>query len=448
MQHMVDVLVIGSGTAGFTLALACSKAGRKVAVVDDKPFGGTCGMRGCEPEKFLVMAAEVVQLTRQMSEVGVDPPSHLDWPALIRAKTAFTSGVPDRTERALENAGVQMLVGTARFVSPEEVAVNEDTVRARAIVIATGARTAPLDFPGSELLLTAQDFMDLPQVPRRVLFIGGGCLALSMAHVARAAGATVTILQRGKRILKHFDEELVRRLTVSTQALGINVVTGVTASMAEWHNDSLLTYGKAGCSEAFAADLVINASGRVPGLDKLDLDAGKVEHSECGVKVNEHLQSTSNPLVWVVGDACDSPFHLSSVADMEAEVAAENILNGKTTIPDYSAIPTVVSTLPPVAQVGMTEQQAHEAGLSFRINKGGTESWPSSRRIGQRHGFYKVLVEKGSEKIVGAHIFGHNAGETINIFAMAMKFGLTTKDLFKVLWAYPTDASDIKDMIA
>lgn len=166
------------------------------------------------------------------------------------------------------------------------------------------------------------------------------------------------------------------------------------------------------------------------------------------MKFDEHLQSTSNPLVWVVGDACDSPFRLSSVADMEAEVAAANILNGKSTRPDYGAIPTVVSTLPPAAQVGMTEQQAREAGLSFRINKGGTESWPSSLRIGQQHGFYKVLVEKGSEKIVGAHIFGHNAGETINVFAMAMKFGLTTRDLCKVLWAYPTDASDIKEMIA
>ncbi|HJV36623.1 NAD(P)/FAD-dependent oxidoreductase [Geomonas sp.] len=449
MQHKFDVLVIGSGTAGYTLALACRKAGLKVAVVDDKPFGGTCGARGCEPEKFLVVAAELVQLSQQMSETGIHPSAQLDWPALVRSVSAFTTGVPDRAERGLESAGVNLFLGSASFVSREVVSVGGGTtVRANAIVIATGAKTADLDFPGADLAITAQDFMELPVVPRRVLFIGGGCLAMALAPVARGAGAAVTILNRGERILKKFDADLAKRLANASKDAGMNIVTGITASMAEKYGGAFLTYGKAGCAESFPSDLIVNTSGRVASLEKLNLRAGEVTASGKGVTVNEFLQSVSNPRVWAIGDACDSPYRLTSVAHMEGDVAAENIINGNVRRPDYSCVPCVVSSFPPIAQVGMTEQQAAEAGIRCKLNRGAMESWPSSRRIGQKHGYYKVLIEQESRKIVGAHILGHNAGETINIFAMAVKFGLTTRDLLDVLWAYPTDVSDIKEMIA
>ncbi|GFO53284.1 hypothetical protein GMSM_02910 [Geomonas sp. Red276] len=449
MRLTTDVLVIGSGTAGYTLALALRKAGLQVAVTDDKPYGGTCGMHGCEPEKFLVAAAQVVKLSHQMSEIGIHPPAQIDWPALMRSKSAFTDGVPDRTERALETAGAQLFRGTARFVTPEEVAVGDDTtIRARAVVVATGARTAPLDFPGAEITVTPQAFMDFPAIPRRVVFIGGGCLSLAMAHVARAAGAAVTVLQRGDRILKVLDGDLAARVAKSAQADGIQIGTGVEVSMVEPFGGALVAYGKKGCTEAFACDLVVNGSGRVADLSKLELGAGQVAYGTGGVKVNEYLQSVSNPLVWAIGDACDSPFHLSVVDDMEAEVAADNIVNGKRSIPDYASIPSVVSTLPAAAQVGMTEQQARASGIDFRLNRGTMEGWPSSRRIGQRYGFYKIMVEQGSGRIVGAHLFGHNAAETINIFALAMKHAIPAQELKKMLWAYPTEVSDLRDMIS
>lgn len=449
MLHTVDVLVIGTGTAGYTLALACRKAGRRVAVVDNRTYGGTCGMRGCEPKKYLVEAAQVAQLSQQMSEIGINPGARVDWPALMRSKTAFTSGVPERTERELQKAGIELFYGTARFRSPEEVAIGEEaTVRARAMVIATGAQPARLDFPGAELAITSDDFLELTALPRRVLFIGGGYISLEFAHVARAAGAAVTILHRGKRILKRFDAELAGRLAQSAHALGITIVTGVTACLVETLRGAFVTYGQAGCAETFPSDLVVNTSGRVPDLDSLDLMAGEVAGSAQGVSVNEFLQSVSNPRVWAIGDACDSPYQLSPVADMEAEVAAENIVNGNVRRPDYLAVPSVAFAQPPLAGVGMTEEQAMQSGLRFRTKRGAMESWPSSRRIGQQHAFYKVLIEQDSGKILGAHLFGHNAGETINVFALAIKLGLSVQDLKKVLWAYPTYVSDLKDMIS
>ncbi len=149
MQHMVDVLVIGTGTAGTTLALACRKAGRQVAVVDNRLYGGICAMRGCQPKKYLVDAAQIVQLSQQMSEIGVHPAARIDWPALMRSKSAFTSAVPKRTERVFQKAGIELLYGVACFVSPEEVAIGEaTTVRAGVVVIGTGARLRRWTFPG------------------------------------------------------------------------------------------------------------------------------------------------------------------------------------------------------------------------------------------------------------------------------------------------------------
>lgn len=447
MEEKVDVLVIGTGTAGYTLALALRKGGLQVAVADDKPYGGTCGRNGCEPEKYLVQTAQLVQLTRQMAEIGVDPPARLDWPALMRSKSAFTSTVSDRTERAFEEAGVRMYFEAARFVSPELVALGNTTVRAGAVVIATGARPAPLDFPGAELAIQTSDFLDLKEIPRRMLFIGGGCLAMSFSHVARTAGAEVTILQRGERILKGFDAEMAEKAGKAAKAGGINIITGAEAKMIESRQGYLITYGPRWCAEPFPSDLVVHTGGRVPDLDPLDLKAGEVARTPRGVSVNEFLQSVSNPRVWAIGDACDSPYQLSTIADLEAEVAAENILNGNRRRPDYGTVPVMALGHPPLAAVGLTEEQARRSGAAYRVNRGATESWPSSRRIGQQHGFYKVILEEGTGKILGAHILGQNAGETINIFSLAIKHGLTKDDLKEVLWSYPTFISDVKDMI-
>jgi glutathione reductase (NADPH) len=449
MHYEFDVLVIGTGTAGYTLALACSKAGRRVAIVDNQAYGGTCAMRGCQPKKYLVDAAEVALISQQMSEIGIHPAAKIDWPALMRSKSAFTNAVPDRTERTLQKAGIELFYGTARFVSPEEVAIGDEaTVRAQTVVLATGAKPARLDFPGAELVITSDDFLELEALPRRILFIGGGYISLEFAHVARAAGAAVTILHRGGRILKRFEAEVVARLTASAQALGIVIVTGINACSFERRDGAFFTYGAAGCTESFKSDLIVNYTGRLADLEPLDLEAGGVTRSARGVTVNEFLQSVSNPGVYAIGDACDSPFQLATVADMQAEVAADNILRGNLLQPDYHGVPSVVFTQPPLAGVGMTEEQAGQAGEKFRVNHGSMAEWPSSRRIGQKHAYYKVLIQEQTGLILGAHLFGHNAGEAINIFALAIKFGLSSTDLKKVLWAYPTHVSDLKYMIS
>ncbi len=448
MVNSVDVLVIGTGTAGYTLAMALNKGGLRVAVVDNRPYGGTCAMRGCQPKKYLVAAAEVAHLSHQMSLIGIRPAAQIDWPALMKSKAAFTDAVPDRTEKDFQKAGIERLHGTARFISPDEVAIDSDLrVRPERIVIATGSRTARLDFPGAEFTVTSDEFLELEQLPHRVAFIGGGYIAMEFAHVARTAGAEVSVLQRSNQILKRFDAELVGSLAEASIANGIAISMGFEVCDVEKSSGAFIVRGSAGCAQVVEADLVVNCAGRVADLDELDLDSGGIPRSKLGIAVNEFLQSIGNTRVYAIGDACGAGPQLATVADMEAAVAADNILNGNRRVPDYHGIPSVVFTQPPLAQVGMKEDEALASGIPFRINRGTMDAWPSSRRIGQEHSFYKVILEKESGRILGAHLLGHNAGEAINIFAMATKFGLTNQDLKKVLWAYPTNVSDLKYMI-
>jgi glutathione reductase (NADPH) len=448
MTNTVDVLVIGTGTAGYTLALALSKAGQRVAVADNRPYGGTCAMRGCQPKKYLVAAAEVAHLSRQMSGIGIQPAAGIDWPSLMQSKSSFTDAVPARTVKDLQKAGIELLHGTAHFVSPDEVAIGSDlSIRPKHIVIATGSRTTKLDFPGAEHTVTSDDFLELKQLPRRIAFIGGGYIAMEFAHVARAAGAEVNVLQRSQRILKRFDAELAGLLAEASLASGINISTGFNACNIKRSNGAFIVSGDGGCTKTVEADLVVNCSGREPDLDALNLEAGGISRSQRGISVNEFLQCVGNHRVYAIGDACGAGPMLATVADMQAALAAENILLGNKQMPDYRVVPSAVFTQPPLAQVGMNEEEAVASGVCFRINRGPMNRWPSSRRIGQEQAFYKIILEEETGLILGAHLFGHNAGEAINIFAMAMKFGLSNQDLKKMLWAYPTNVSDIKYMI-
>jgi glutathione reductase (NADPH) len=224
-------------------------------------------------------------------------------------------------------------------------------------------------------------------------------------------------------------------------------VTNFQVCGARRLNGSIAIHGNKDCADIYQADLAIHGAGRAANLDELNLPAGGIAHSPRGVIVNEFLQSVSNPRVYAIGDASATRLQLATTADLDANVAAENILCGNRQRADYELVPSAVFTLPPLAGVGMTEPQAIKSGMRFHINRGAMTGWASSRRIGQKHAFYKVLVEDGTGRILGAHLFGHNAAEAINIFALAMKFGLTTGDLKKVLWAYPTHISDVKYML-
>lgn len=450
MIKKFDVIVIGTGSAASMVALRCREAGWQVAIVDSRPFGGTCSLRGCDPKKVLVGAAEVLDWGRRMQGKGIKAEKlQMDWSELMRFKRSFTEPVPQRREDEFANAGIAGFHGRARFVGPTAIEVGEEKLEGRQVVIAAGQTPAKLEIPGAEYLTTSDQFLDLTELPRRILFIGGGYIAFEFAHLAALAGSQVTVLHRGPRPLALFDSDLVDQLVERTLELGIDLHLGTEAIGIEKSSAELIVRAShSGETISYQADMVVHAAGRVPEIDDLNLDIAGIAWDKRGVRVNEFLQSVSNPAVYAAGDAAASGGPpLSPVASYEGRLVAANLLKGNHQTANYLGIPSVVFTIPPLVAVGLSERAAQEQNLKFRVKMERTSNLPWSRRIAETYSGYKVLVEEGTDRILGAHILGSGAAEVINLFAVAIRSGMHATDLKHTLFAYPTSGSMVTRML-
>lgn len=450
MAKSFDLIAIGTGSATSAAADKCRAAGWNVAVIDSKPFGGTCALRGCDPKKVLVGAVELIDWNRRMNGKGVAASdAHLDWSELMRFKRTFTDPVPQKKEKNFVRAGIATFHGRAHFVGPMSLAVGDETLVSRYVVIGAGAKPATLNIPGEEFLTTSEMFLDLDHLPERIIFVGGGYISFEFAHIAARAGSKVMILHRTDRPLEGFDKDLVNTLVLATKEIGVDVRLETAVTAIEKIAGRLLVRASQNANEQrFEGDMVVHGAGRVPDIDDLGLDQGNVARGARGVLVNKYLQSVSNPAVYAAGDAAASEgFPLTPVASQEAQVVASNILKGNHREPDYRGTPTVVFTIPPLASVGLQEEAARELGLRFRVKHEDTSSWYSSRRVNLKHSGYKVLIEEDSGHILGAHLFGLRAEEVINLFALAIRTGLRADDLRRVPYGYPTGSSDMSYML-
>jgi glutathione reductase (NADPH) len=420
-------------------------------MVDKQPFGGTCALRGCDPKKVLVGAAAAVDHARALSGKGIHVNGlAIDWPELMRFKRTFTDPYPQTRRSSLERAGIETFDGVARFTGRSRLAIDESTVlqASRAVVVATGARPADLPIEGREHLTTSDQFLELPSLPPILTFVGGGYISFEFAHIAARAGARVTILHRGKRPLARFDPDLVDRLVARTSAAGIDIRLGADVRAIERRGNRYWVRFRDARGDALVdSDLVVHGAGRVADVGDLAVEAAGVRASHAGIEVNQYLQSVSNRIVWAAGDsaATDGPA-LTPVAAYEGRIVAANLLEGPHATADYHAIPSVVFTVPPLAGVGLTEKKAREQALDFTVKHEDTSTWYSSRRVEECSAF-KVLVENRSGRILGAHLLGPHADETINLFALAMRSGITADRFKEILWAYPTQASDTPYMV-
>ena len=447
MSNHYDVIVIGVGMAGLNAARRTASAGKRVAVVDSRPYGGSCMLRGCDPKKVLVGAAEVLDWHQRMTGHGISGDLRIDWADLMAFKRTFTDPVPENLERSLSSQSVTTLHGAARFTGNNELQIGGATLSAEHIVIAAGARPRDLNIPGADLVATSTDFLELDELPDRIVFIGGGYVSFEFAHLAARAGAKVTIVERGQRPLKHFDGDLVERLVVATEELGVEVLLGTEATAVERVGGSLSVSTTPG--DPVGADLVVHGAGRVPELDGLDLTAGGVEFDPSrGVTVSEYLQSVSNPAVYAAGDsAATAGWPLTPVAVHEGFIAASNIINGNQRKPDYAGTPSVAFTIPAIARAGLTEDEAVAEGLDFTVNHQETAGWYTARRTNEKHSAFKVLIENQTGRILGAHLLGAQAGEVIDMFALAIRNGLTARAIKTGMYVHPAAASDVTYML-
>ncbi|MBC7926730.1 MAG: NAD(P)/FAD-dependent oxidoreductase [Bryobacteraceae bacterium] len=432
MARDFDLLVIGTGSSAKAVAYPCRAAGWSVAVVDDRPFGGTCANRGCDPKKVLVGVSSVFDAIQRLKPLGLQAPDvKIDWRALMAFKKTFTDPVPASTEKTLEAEGITLFHGAARFVASDAVEIGGERIGFRHAAICAGATPVPMGIPGEENLITSDDFLEMADLPPVMNFVGGGYIAFEFAHLAARCGSRVSIIHRGKRPLEHFEPELVDQLVADTRQLGITLkletsVDHIPADGATW----------------------VHAAGRKPNLDHMDLPAAGVEVDKTGVVVDEYLRSTSNPNFYAAGDCSGSGApQLTPVAGYEGRVVSKNLLAPGSESVSFTGVASVVFTTPPLASAGLVEAECRKRNLDFEVRTGDSSGWYSSKRIAQRSSGYKVILERGTEKILGAHLYGDSADEHINVFALAIQAGLTASTLKSTLFAYPTHGSDTQYML-
>ncbi|QEG43159.1 dihydrolipoyl dehydrogenase family protein [Roseimaritima ulvae] len=444
-----DLVVLGTGPSGGTVARQIAERGQRVAIVDAREFGGVCALRGCNPKKVYVNAGAVVdQVRRAQGSLLSQGEASIDWSQLHQFKRQFTQPVLDSSEDKYRDAGIATYHGAAEFLSPSRLRIEDAELQAKRVLIATGAKPVPLGIDGEQHILHSDDFLGLSELPERILFIGGGYVSMEFAHVVARCGRTVAVVQNDSRILTGFDADMVESLTRYSREQGIRFHLDASVTAVERQDGgglrAVLSDG-----QSIATDMVIHGAGRVPNIDKLNLDAGEVEFGKQGVAVDQYLRSVSNPRVYATGDCADSDVpRLTPVANEEARAVVVNLAADEPhAVADYGVVPSVAFTTPSIASIGLSEAEARKQCDKLRVHADDMSSWGSVRKTGGTVAAYKILIDGNTDRILGAHLLGPAAEETINLFALAMKHDLTAADIKSTLFVFPTFASDVRQML-
>lgn len=450
MERDYNVIIVGTGTAGRTLAGKISHSGLKTAIVDSRDYGGTCPLRGCDPKKVLTGTAEITDWNNRLigKGVGAQNPLIIDWPPLIKFKRTFTEEYSRKTEKYFIEIGIDTYHGRAYFENQNTVVVGEDKIKGEYIFLATGSKPRKLNVPGEGYVATSEKFMETEKLPERIVFIGGGYISFEFAHVARRAGSEVIILHRSDKPLGPFDSDLVDLLLKASESAGIKILTNKPVVAVKKEDKGFLVktefkYGNRTEVQSFRADMVVHGAGRVPDIEDLHLERAGVDTEKGGIVINTRMQ-TSNPRIYAGGDCTAEGVQLTPVATLQGQVAASNILTEDSAEVDYTGIPSAVFTIPVLASVGVS---APKDNSKYKVIFRDRSGWNTTLRAGVEFAASKVVIDEASDRILGAHILGPNAEEAINIFATVMRLGLKASDIKKLIFSYPTVCSDIPYML-
>ena len=444
-----DVFIIGSGMSGMTIANKCASKGLTVGITDELPYGGTCALRGCDPKKVILGATEVREFAKRLKSSGIDTIPKVNWKDIMSFKQSFVKAMPPKIEKGYEKKGIDTFHHTAKFLTENTLRVGNDEIKANKIVIAAGAKPRVLEFEGGHFAKSSTDFLNLEELPKSLLFIGGGYIAIEFAQIAARCGAEVTIVHRGRNPLKNFDQDIVTHLVSATKKLGIKIFLKTEVEAIEKIGNKYRVKGKSEeKTEYFEAETVFNSAGRPPAIFDLDLEKANIAYSKNGVSVNEYLQSTSNQNIYAAGDAADSEgLPLTPVAVLEGHTVASNIIKGNSKEISYPPMPTVVFTLPTMASVGYNESKAKELNRNIQVNYKEALDWFNAKRLKVEEYAFKTVIDEDTQTILGAQLIGPHTEETINLFAMAIHTKMKVNDLKKMIFSYPTMASDIPHML-
>jgi pyruvate/2-oxoglutarate dehydrogenase complex dihydrolipoamide dehydrogenase (E3) component len=445
-----DLIVIGSGSAGSTVATTAASMGKRIALIERDKLGGTCLNYGCDPTKTLLHTAHMLYHARHASALGLRiPQAEADW-AVVQAhvrqvQESIRGGTPEQARAGIAAQGIDLLMGEAMFRSPHEIRVNGETLRGERFVIATG--TVPL-IPDIEGLseagyITNVEAVSLPELPKRLVVIGGGPIGLEFAQMFSRFGVQVVVLERGKQPLPREDHELAMALCAQLSAEGLRLKFGAEMRCGEIieRGKHIHVHGEEGQDEDLVADQLLVAVGRRPALGALNLEAAGVHYTEEGITTDATLR-TNVPHIWAAGDIT-SPYQFTHVASDQGDLVAHNVFAQEPQAFDDRVIPWVTFTDPELARVGLSEADLQEAKIEYRVGR--TQFNKLDRAIAnhQTFGSVKLLADAGG-KILGGHILGANAGDLIAPIVYAMRFGLTVKMIGEAMLPYPTMAEAVR----
>jgi len=440
-----DVVVIGSGPGGYVAAIRGAQLGGKIAIVEGAKVGGTCLNVGCIPTKALVHSATTYLLAREASSFGVDVSEvRLNLESVMAHKEKTVKTLVDGVLRLLRGNGVSLYRGWAEVPRPGRVEVrmedgSTEVLETKHIIIATGSsqQLPPVSEESLSHTISSDEALALDRVPERLLVIGGGVLGVEFASIWNAFGAKVDMVKRSPLILPPMDEEISQRLMLLLKRKGITVHSGIYVKeiREEGKEKILLADTKEGEEKEFRADMILVAMGRVPSFGGINLTALGIDYDKRGIKVDSRMQ-TSVPGIWAIGDVVGKTF-LAPVASAEGMVAMENIF-GHPAEMDYSVIPACCFSIPECAAVGLKEKEAREKGLPVRVSKFPFSANGRAQAMGETEGLVKVVAHADTGKILGMHILGPHADDLIHEGALAMKAGLTAKEVAGMVHVHPS----------
>ena len=436
-----DIVVIGGGAAGLTVATGSVKFGLRVALVEKEKLGGDCLYYGCVPSKTLIHSAKVASLIKRSKEYGLNETElSFDFERVINHvwNTINIIGEHDDPER-FRKMGVDVVFGDPSFTSPEEIEVNGRRIKSKKFVIATGSRsfTPPIDGLKEAGFISHVEVFHLKKLPQSLIVIGAGPIGMEMSQAFARFGSDVTVIEMLDRILPIEDEDVSEELEKYLTKEGIKFFTGTKAKRVSLENGKKVVLAEKNGEEInIAADEILVAVGRTPNVEGLNLEAAGVQYNRKGIVVDEKLRTTAKN-IWACGDVV-GPYLFTHMAEYQAGIVVRNALLKLPAKVDYSVVPWTTFTDPEVAHVGISETEAKNKGIDYHVYKHQYSNVDRAVTEVEGVGFAKIITTGWKGKIIGAHIVGPNAGELISELALAIKKGMTVKDISSTIHVYPT----------
>jgi glutathione reductase (NADPH) len=443
-EYDYDLFTIGAGSGGVRASRISATYGARVAVAEERYLGGTCVNVGCVPKKLLVYASHYGEDFEDAEGFGWSVGARdFNWSKLIANKNTEIARLNGIYERMLDNAGVTVFDGTARIVDPHCVSVNGKTYSAKYILVATGGWPVVPDIPGKEHAVTSNEAFFLDELPERVLVVGGGYIAVEFAGIFNGLGSRVTQLYRGVQFLRGFDDDVRDFLATEMRKKGIDLKFNTNIARIERHGDVFMAHLEDGGE--IETDLIMYATGRAPNARGIGLeDAGVALDAKGAVVVDDYFK-TSVDSIYAIGDVIDR-VALTPVAIAEAMVLAGNLFRGESRMADYEDIPTAVFSQPNIGTVGLNEAQAREKYGALDVYTSAFKPMKHTLTGSDEKTFMKLIVDRASDRVVGFHMVGPDAGEMTQGIGVAIKCGATKAQFDATIGIHPTAAEEFVTM--